>query len=61
MDDRLKTDYVKLDVLETLRASPAVLLGVDVPAATALEAVAIGSASIQKIPTTVSAPRQRTS
>jgi hypothetical protein len=43
MDDRLKTDYVKLDVLETLRASPAVLLGVDAPAAAALEAVAINS------------------
>jgi hypothetical protein len=43
MDDRLKTDYVKLDVLETLRASPAVLLGVDGPASTALEAVAIAS------------------
>jgi hypothetical protein len=41
MEDRLKTDYIKLDALETLRASPAVLLGVDDAAAAALKQVEI--------------------
>jgi hypothetical protein len=43
MDDRLKTDSAKLDALETLRATPAVLLGVDGPAAAALKQIEIDS------------------
>jgi hypothetical protein len=43
MNDRLKTDSAKLDALEALRASPAVLLGVDGPAAAALKQVEIAS------------------
>jgi hypothetical protein len=43
MDARLKTDSAKLDALETLRATPAVLLGVDAPAADALKLAGIES------------------
>jgi hypothetical protein len=43
MDARLKTDSAKLDARETLSAAPAVLLGVDGPAAAALKQVEIDS------------------